>query len=139
MRREQAPKRRDLVGAVEAWAQGAPDVPALYLGRQVITFKQLDARANRVANALKGLGIQKNDRVAIMLPNIAEFVYTFIGTLKIGAVAVPFNPLYKGKEMLHILGDSGATALFALADVGPMINEILPQLPQLGHVVLIGA
>ena len=88
--------------------------------------------------AFRRLGVEKGDRVAIMLPNIPEFVYAFAGTLKLGAVAVPFNTLYKGGEILHILKDSGAKVLFALTNFAPMINEIRPELPDLKQVILTG-
>ncbi|NVM57250.1 MAG: AMP-binding protein, partial [Desulfobacterales bacterium] len=80
----------------------------------------------------------KGDRVAIMLPNIPEFVYALLGTLKLGAVAVPFNTMYKGGEILQILKDSGAKVLIALTNFSPMINEIRPELPALEQVILTG-
>jgi len=130
--------RHDLVSAIEAWAVSMPEAPALTLDGEAITFKELNLRANRVANGLQGLGVKKGDRVAIMLPNIPEFVYVLAGTLKLGAVAVPFNTLYKGGEILHILKDSGAKVLFALTNFAPMINEIRPELADLEQVILTG-
>jgi acyl-CoA synthetase (AMP-forming)/AMP-acid ligase II len=130
--------RRDLVGAIEAWAVSNPEAPALLLDREAVSFSELNVRANRVANGLQELGVKKGDRVAVMLPNIPEFVYAFAGTLKLGAVAVPFNTLYKGGEILHILKDSGAKVLFALTNFAPMINEIRPELPDLEQVILTG-
>ncbi|MCK4728204.1 MAG: AMP-binding protein, partial [Desulfobacterales bacterium] len=121
-------KRLGLVQSIETWAASSPDLVALRFEGKVITYKELNLRANRVANGLQGLGVKKGDRVAIMLPNIPEFVYTLVGTLKLGAVAVPFNTLYKGGEILHILKDSGAKCLIALTNFAPMINEIRPEL-----------
>jgi hypothetical protein len=130
--------KRDLISAMEAWAVSMPEAPALLLDREAISFKHLNLRANQVANGLRELGVKKGDRVAIMLPNIPEFVYAFAGILKLGAVAVPFNTLYKGGEILHILKDSGAKVLFALTNFAPMINEIRPELPDLEQVILTG-
>lgn len=113
----------DLVNAIEAWAASMPEAPALILDEETVTFKDLNVRTNRVA---------------IMLPNIPEFVYALAGTLKLGAVAVPFNTLYKGGEILHILKDSCAKVLFALTNFAPMINEIRPELPDLEQVILTG-
>ncbi len=131
-------KRLDLVQSIEKWAASRPDAVALHSDEEVTTYTELNARANRVANGLRDLGVRKGDRVAIMLPNIPEFVYAFVGTLKLGAVAVPFNTLYKGGEILHILKDSGAKVLFALTNFAPMINEIRPDLPDLEQVILTG-
>ena len=131
-------KRLDLVESVEKWAASLPDGVALHFEGEAITYEELNRRANRVANGLQGMGVEKGDRVAIMLPNIPEFVYAFVATLKLGAVAVPFNTLYKGGEILHILKDSGAKVVIALTNFAPMINEIRPELPALEQVVLTG-
>ena len=131
-------KRLGLVRSIESRAESFPDSAALSSEGGSITYKELNLRANRAANGLHHLGIKKGDRVAIMLPNIPEFVYVLVGTLKIGAVAVPFNTLYKGGEILHILKDSGAKCLIALTNFAPMINEIRPELPELEHVILTG-
>ena len=130
--------RLDLVHSVEKWAASLPDAVALRFESETITYEELNRRANRVANGLQGMGVEKGDRVAIMLPNIPEFVYAFVATLKLGAVAVPFNTLYKGGEILHILKDSGAKVVIALTNFAPMINEIRPELPALEQVVLTG-
>ncbi len=130
--------RTGLVESIERQAVSRPDSAALHLEGETITYKELNLRANRVANGLQGLGVKKGDRVAIMLPNIPEFVYAVLGNLKLGAITVPFNTLYKGGEILHILKDSGAKALIALTSFAPMINEIRPELPALEQVILTG-
>jgi len=123
---------------IEKWALSDPELPALIFAGEKITYSQLNREVNRVANGLTALGIKKGDRVAIMLPNIPEFVYSFFAILRIGAVAVPFNTLYKGGEILHILEDSGSKALISLTNFAPMINELIPELPELEHVILTG-
>jgi len=138
MSAESNKKRPGLVQSIERKAESLPDSVALHFEGEAITYKELNLRANRAANGLQGLGVKKGDRVAIMLPNIPEFVYALIGTLKLGAVAVPFNTLYKGGEILHILKDSGAKCLIALTNFAPMINEIRPELPDLEQVILTG-
>ncbi len=130
--------RTGLVESIERRAVSRPDSVALHLEGETITYKELNLRANRVANGLQGLGVKKGDRVAIMLPNIPEFVYAVLGNLKLGAITVPFNTLYKGGEILHILKDSGAKVLIALTSFAPMINEIRPELPALEQVILTG-
>jgi long-chain acyl-CoA synthetase len=73
-----------------------------------------------------------------MLPNTPEFVYAFFACQKLGAVAVPFNTMYKGGEILHILNDCGAKAIITLNSTVPLINEIKPELPQLQHIITTG-
>lgn len=138
MSAESKEKAQGLVQTIERWAVTSDEVVALRFEQEAITYRELNLRANRAANGLKGLGVVKGDRVAIMLPNIPEFVYAFLGTLKLGAAAVPFNTLYKGGEILHILKDSGAKVVIALTNFAPMINEIRPELPALEQVILTG-
>ncbi|MFW5826705.1 MAG: AMP-binding protein [Alkalispirochaeta sp.] len=102
------------------------------------SYQELDEQASRVAGGLKSLGIQPGDRVAIMLPNIPEFVFTFFGIQKLGAVAVPFNTTYKGREISFILQDSGARAIVCLTSYSNLINEIRSDAPALEHVIVTG-
>ncbi len=111
---------------------------ALYFEGKTITYRELNEQANKSANALAGLGITKGDRVAMMLPNIPEFIYCFFGIQKLGAVAVPFNSMYKGREITYILNDCGARAIITLSNFANLINEIREDVPSLEHVVLTG-
>jgi long-chain acyl-CoA synthetase len=111
---------------------------ALFFEGKEISFEQLNENVNRLANGLRKLGIEGGDRVAIMLPNIPEFVYSFFALQKLGAVAVPFNTMYKGREILHILNDSGARAIITLTNFAPLINELKPDVPSLEHIILTG-
>ena len=138
MSAESSKNRLGLAQSIEKRAAALPDSVALHFEGKAITYEELNRRANQVANGLQGLGVEKGDRVAIMLPNIPEFIYVLVGTLKLGAVAVPFNTLYKGGEILHILKDSGARCLVTLTNFFPMINEIRSELPDLEQVILTG-
>jgi long-chain acyl-CoA synthetase len=89
----------------------------LLSGDAEISYRQLDEQASRVAHVLTGLGIRKGDRVAICLPNVPEFVWSYLGVLKIGAIAVSVNPALTAPELEHVLRDSGAAALIAADDV----------------------
>lgn len=111
---------------------------ALYFEGKTVTYRELDENSNKAANALIELGIKPGDRVAMMLPNTPEFVYTFLGIQKVGAVAVPFNTMYKGREITHILNDSGAKAIICLSNFANLINEIREDTPALEHVILTG-
>lgn len=123
---------------LEETARKLSNKEALLFEGRTIPYRELDEQVNRTANALAGLGILKGDRVAIMLPNIPEFVYTFYGVQKLGAVAVPFNTMYKGREITHILNDSGAKAIVALTSFAPLLHEIKPDVPALVHIILTG-
>jgi long-chain acyl-CoA synthetase len=111
---------------------------AIRMEGRVWSYQELDEQANRVAGGLASLGIGKGDRVAMMLPNIPEFVFTFFGIQKLGGVAVPFNTMYKGREISYILQDSGAKAIVCLTSFSNLINEIKTDCPALEHVIVTG-
>lgn len=111
---------------------------ALYFEGKAISYRDLDENSNKVANALSSLGILPHDRVALMLPNTPDFVYSFLGIQKLGAVAVPFNTMYKGREITHILNDSQARVIICLTNFANLINEIREDVPSLEHVILTG-
>ncbi len=89
-----------------------------------LTYRQLNAATNRVANALLGLGIRKGDRVALLLMNGAEFVETFFGAAKIGAVVVPLNWRLVPDELEFILADSGAKVLVYSEEFAAVAAEL---------------
>ncbi len=76
-----------------------------------LSFRELNARCNRVAHALRDDGVQAGDRVALLLMNGAEFIESFFAVAKIGAVNVPLNWRLVADELEFILKDSGATVL----------------------------
>jgi acyl-CoA synthetase (AMP-forming)/AMP-acid ligase II len=81
------------------------------LGGRRLSFRELNARCNRVAHALRGAGVRHGDRVALLLMNGAEFIESFLAVAKIGAVNVPLNWRLLADELEFILKDSGATVL----------------------------
>ena len=73
--------------------QGRGGKVAIYSEDQKITYQEIFEKVNRTGNALKDLGIEIENRVLVILPDSPEFAYSFFGAIKIGAVAVPTNPL----------------------------------------------
>ncbi|MFE2009782.1 long-chain fatty acid--CoA ligase [Streptomyces sp. NPDC059491] len=102
----------NLAGFLVETAQRQPGRPALRLGRQVLSYEELDERSARAAALLTSEGVRPGDRVALMLPNVPEFVVLYYGVLRAGAVVVPMNPLLKTRETEFHLTDSGAVRLF---------------------------
>ena len=91
-----------------------PDRAAISFYGKPMTYRELDDASNRFAQALVGLGVKKNDCVAIMLPNIPQTVIGYYGILKTGARISHVNPLYVERELEHQLNDSGSTVILAL-------------------------
>lgn len=98
---------------LEDSARKYPDRDALVLGTTRLTYRQVDAAANQVANLLVERGIAPGDKVALMCPNLPYFSIAYFGILKAGAAVVPLNVLLKAREVAYHLDDSDARALFA--------------------------
>src|SRR5262249_15419954 len=105
-------------------ARDHPDRPALIYFSQKIGYRELDRLSNRFASALRQLGIQKGDRVAIVLPNVPQCVIGFYGTLKAGAVVVLASPLSTEAEIAGHLKDSCAKVLLTLSSYQDMVERV---------------
>ncbi|MFC7449079.1 long-chain-fatty-acid--CoA ligase [Rhodococcus daqingensis] len=97
---------------LEDSARRYPDRDALVLDGERMTYAQLNAQADRVANLLISHGIGPGDRVALSCPNLPQFPIVYYGILKAGAVVVPLNVMLKGREIAYHLADSAASAYF---------------------------
>jgi long-chain acyl-CoA synthetase len=104
-----------------------PKKPAVKFYGKVITYEELDLLSNRFANALIRLGVQRGDRVALMLPNCPQYLIAFFGVMKTGAIAVQTNPLYVERELEQQLNDADAETLVALDLFYPRIQTIQPK------------
>jgi long-chain acyl-CoA synthetase len=102
----------NLASMLEYSVNEHPDKTAVVLDETRLTFGQINAVANQVANGLIKAGIQKGDKVALSCPNLPYFPMIYYGILKTGAVVVPLNVLLKGREIAYHLNDSDAKAYF---------------------------
>lgn len=102
----------NLTSIIENHALITPDKEAVKWKEMVFSYGQLNALSNRVANALVEMGIGKNDKVALSCPNLPFFPIVYFGILKVGAVVVPLNVLFKPREVAYHLTDSDAKAVF---------------------------
>src|SRR5690349_17754677 len=102
----------NLSSLLEGSAAAHPDRTAVVLGGTRLTYAQVDAAANQVANLLVSRGIEPGDKVALSCPNLPYFTIVYFGILKAGATVVPLNVLLKGREVAYHLGDSDAKAYF---------------------------
>lgn len=111
-----------------------PERPALLFEGETFTYQQLDNLSSRVANGLASLGIGRRDRVALLLANHPAFVISYLGILKLGAIAVAVNPALKTEEVTFILNDSGARVVITTAPLLTHVSE--NRLPQLTHIFI---
>lgn len=128
---ETALGRRLLLGEMMARnSRKFPDKEALVYGETRLTYKQLNARINKLAHALLDLGIDRGDKVAILSFNCNQFMETYFALGKIGGVAVPLNFRLHQEEMTYIINQSDAKALImgeAFVETARNIQKNLPQ------------
>ena len=97
-------------------AAAHPDKEAVVLGPFRLTYGQVEALSNQVADSLRRQGLKRGDRVGVMLPNVPQFPITYYGVLKAGGVVVPMNVLLKAPEVNFYLADSEARFLVGWED-----------------------
>ncbi|MFC1755658.1 long-chain fatty acid--CoA ligase [Thermoproteota archaeon] len=88
-----------------------PHKVAIIFGQKKITFSQLQELTDRLAQGLKESGVSKGDRVAILLGNSPHFIICYFAIVKLGAIVVPINHMFKSEEIEYVLRDSGACVL----------------------------
>jgi long-chain acyl-CoA synthetase len=88
-----------------------PDHPLCHISDLTFSYAQVDEISGRVASALLGSGLRRGDKVAVQLPNLPQFLFTYFAILKAGLVMVPLNPLLKAPEVAYQLQDSESRAL----------------------------
>jgi long-chain acyl-CoA synthetase len=127
--------RIPLSGFLEDAAERFPQNRALsYLGNS-IDYRTLDADVNRLANALSAMGVQPGDRVALYLANTPQFLIGLYATLKIGAVAVPVNPLYTAEEVSYEFNDAGVKAVIVMSRFYKIVQQVRAMTP-VEHVIV---
>ena len=109
-----------------------------FKGQLSVSYRQLNENANRYANAFLEKGITKEAKVAIMLPNCAEYLYCWFGLAKIGAVIVPVNTAQKGELLQYIVDRSDAEAVVTDDLFLNRIREIETQLPKVREIFVLG-
>jgi len=100
-----------------------------------LSYAKLHQQVTRFAASLQGLGVKKGDRVAIYLPNCPQFVIAFLAAMQIGAIAVPFNPLYSAREAEYQLKDCGAEVAIVLDRFFPIVQQVQAK-TTLRHIVV---
>jgi long-chain acyl-CoA synthetase len=102
----------NLSAVLEQHTRRRPEAEALVYGDKRLSYAQLNAWANQIANGLVASGIRRGDHVALLCPNLPYFPAVYFGILKAGATVVPLNVLLKPREIAYHLRDSDAKAMF---------------------------
>lgn len=117
-------------------AENFPDKAALHFMGKEMTYKQLNEDAIKLAGYLQEhIGIAKDDRVAIMLPNTPQAVISYFAVLMAGGIVVQTNPLYTERELEYQMKDSGAKAIITLDILYPRVTKVM-QHTELKHTII---
>ena len=115
-----------------------PSKAAVLQGDTVLTFAELDARANRMANVLAGLGVGAGDRVALLFNNDFRFLETLFGAMRLGAVAVPLNIRMGDEALRYVAEDSEAHVLVASAALAERGRALASRIPAIKELIADG-
>lgn len=92
-----------------------------------IMYKELDALSDKLATGLHDLGVRKGDRVALFFQNSPQYIISFFGALKAGAIVVPCSPLFKERGLKYQLNDSGTETIITTKEQYPIVDTITSE------------
>ena len=118
-----------LVALMEESFQRYRGLPAYRYMGSLLSFGQLDDQSRDLAAWLQAQGLQRGDRVAVMLPNVPQYPIAVAAILRAGLVVVNVNPLYTARELEHQLKDSGARVIVILENFAATLQKVLQHLP----------
>ena len=104
-----------------------------------VTYQHLAAMVNRMGNGLRALGVEEEQRVAVLLYDSPAFAASFFGAMKIGAVPVPLNTAMRQADYGYMLGDSRARVLVVEGELWPLVAPLRAHLPHLRHVAVVNS
>ncbi|MBB6448295.1 long-chain acyl-CoA synthetase [Geomicrobium halophilum] len=129
--------KRPLADFLKESAEEYPEKKAIHFMGRDMTYQELYDYSKQFANALKSHGVEKGDRVAIMLANTPQSVISYYGALLAGGIVVQTNPLFVEREIEQQMIDSGAKVLVCLDMVFPRVQKIRNN-TKLEHVFVTG-
>ncbi len=116
-----------------------PSRLALVWRDQEISYLTLDGQIDRVAFSLRRLKVRPGDRIALYLHNLPHFVVAFYALQRLGAVPVPLNIYWKGRDLRYLLEESLVSGVITIAPYFERFKELMPVLPEINWVIAITA
>lgn len=127
--------RKPLQQFLQEAAEQFPQKTAIHFLGKELTYKEIYEQAIKLASYLQQLGLQKGDRVSIMLPNCPQAVISYYAILFAGGIVVQTNPLYTERELEYQLNDSGAKVIISLDLLYPRITKVKAH-TKIEHVII---
>ncbi|HPQ44663.1 MAG TPA: AMP-binding protein [Syntrophales bacterium] len=113
-----------------------PDNTAVIYKGAEITYSELNAKVNQLANSLLKLGLKRGDFIMLLMPNSVEFLIAHNAIIRIGATSIPLNVMYQVHEIRYIGEESGAKAIIADAGLWAEQRSVAESLPELQHIIV---
>jgi long-chain acyl-CoA synthetase len=119
--------QKPLYHFLEDAAKEYPDKACSIFKGASVSYAEMDGLTDRLAAALKDLGVSKGSPVGIFMPNSAQFIMAFYAILKAGGIVVATNPLYTAREIEHQMNDAGVELMLVMSNFYELIKEVQPN------------
>lgn len=129
-------KEMNLSWQLHEISKNLPKKTAYIFNGQSCSYAELDASITKFAAGLQSLGIKKGDHVALLLGNSPHFIISLYGVLRLGATAIPINPIYTPDEISYILMNGDVKAVIAAEPLLPLVEKIDTILPSIQHFII---
>ncbi|WP_432357450.1 fatty acid--CoA ligase family protein [Sporosarcina sp. UB5] len=126
----------NLVSHVYETSKLQPSKTAYHFMGKDTSYAEFDKSVSMLASALQGVGIEKGDHIAFLLGNTPHFLISLYATMRIGATAIPINPIYTPDEISYILHNSDAKAVIALDQLLPLVESSVSMFPSIEHYIV---
>lgn len=126
----------NLVKTLSQTALKHPENAAIVFEGQTFSYATLNTYISKFASGLSKLGIEKGDKIALVVGNSPHFIIALYGALKAGAAVIPVNPLYSPDELVFILTNGDAKAVITLDLFLPLVEKASPILPKVDHFII---
>lgn len=129
-------ERMNLVSRVQQTAAEQPMKTAYHFMGKDTSYAEFDQSVARFASALQQLGVEKGDHIAFLLGNTPHFLISLYASMRIGATAIPINPIYSPDEISYILHNSDAKIVIALDALLPLVEQAAPKFPAIKKYII---
>jgi len=126
----------NLVSSVHNTAVTQPTKAAYHFMGKDTTYNEFDQSVSVFASALQDLGVEKGDHVAFLLGNTPHFLISLYATMRLGATAIPINPIYSPDEIMYIVHNSDAKVIIALDLLLPLVEKAAAALPTVEKYII---
>src|SRR3990170_4425725 len=112
--------------------------PAVFAGEQVLTYGELQKKVNRLGNGLRALGLDRGSRVLLRMPNVPEFVITWLACQKLGIITVGTMPMLRSRELAYIVNEAETTAAVVWGGIREELEKAQREAPTLKRLIVAG-